>query len=362
VTGEARPDRSAGNARASLGTGSGGPSPHVAPVAEPLVVITTVAQCLRDGPDLDGSIEGALGVVREQLRLHSIQLVPVDGHAILAAGQPSESDLSLRKSAERALGAGGKPILDSGPDHSVLCLLAEDTRHPWVLCCRRGAEAPFAPDDVELLLVIGTVLSGWLDRVGLLDDLRDAEEDSMLGLATALASRDRYTGSHVGAVQLYADRLAQRLGLDEEARRAVRMGSILHDIGKIGVHDLILQKVGPLTDPEMRQMKMHTTMGAQIVERMRHLHRALPIVLHHHERWDGQGYPSGLKGEERPLGARIVAVVDSFHSMTSSRPYRKALSDAEALAELRRGSGVQFDPRIIDAFMTMHEQIEPGAG
>jgi HD-GYP domain-containing protein (c-di-GMP phosphodiesterase class II) len=95
---------------------------------------------------------------------------------------------------------------------------------------------------------------------------------------------------------------------------------------------------------------------------MRHLHRALPIVLHHHERWDGQGYPSGLKGEEIPLGARIVAVVDSFHSMTSTRPYRKALSDADALAELRRGAGFQFDPRIIEEFVAMLEELEPDAG
>jgi putative nucleotidyltransferase with HDIG domain len=222
-----------------------------------------------------------------------------------------------------------------------------------LLGCKRPAHYPFKQAEVELALVLGSVLAGWLDRMRLLSDLRDAEEDSLRALAATLASRDRYTGVHVDAVCIYADRLGQRLGLDDAARKALRMGSLLHDIGKIGVSDAILQKAGPLTEVEMMLMRQHTVIGAQIVRNVRRLEPALPVVLYHHERWDGRGYPSGLAGEEIPLGARIVSVVDSFHAMTSMRPYRKAHSEAEGVDELRRGIGAAYEPEIVLGFINL---------
>jgi putative nucleotidyltransferase with HDIG domain len=133
--------------------------------------------------------------------------------------------------------------------------------------------------------------------------------------------------------------------------RRILFGSLLHDIGKMGLRDDIINKPGPLTPEEWVQMKLHPVVGAQIVEKMEFLTGAIDIVRHHHESWDGKGYPDGLAGENIPLTARIVTVADSFDAMTTDRPYRKALTIAEALRRIEEGAGVQFDPRLAKVFV-----------
>lgn len=133
----------------------------------------------------------------------------------------------------------------------------------------------------------------------------------------------------------------------------MRYGGVLHDIGKIGVDEAIIRKPGPLTPEETAQMRRHPEIGAQIISQMRFARDVQPIILGHHEYWDGSGYPRGLKNEEIPVGARIITIVDAYDAMTTDRPYRAALSDAEAILRLKAGRGSQFDPEMLDVFLDL---------
>jgi putative nucleotidyltransferase with HDIG domain len=148
----------------------------------------------------------------------------------------------------------------------------------------------------------------------------------------------------------YSVFIANQLGLEVKEKENVKLAGLLHDIGKIGTHTEILRKVGELTEEDRRQIQQHPEVGANIISTVDHLAPLHPIILHHHERFDGTGYPGGLKGEAIPLGARIIAVADAFDAMTSARPYRPAKSKELAIAEMRSESGLQFDPRVLDAF------------
>jgi HD-GYP domain-containing protein (c-di-GMP phosphodiesterase class II) len=139
--------------------------------------------------------------------------------------------------------------------------------------------------------------------------------------------------------------------MDDAAVRDLRYGAAFHDIGKIAMPEAILNKPGPLTEDEYRTMQRHPVAGEQIIAPVEFLAGVRPIVRHEHERWDGGGYPDGLAGEAIPLGARIVFVCDAFHAMTSDRSYRRAMPRAEAVGELRRGAGSQFDPRVVAVFL-----------
>ena len=177
-------------------------------------------------------------------------------------------------------------------------------------------------------------------------------------LAAAVEARDPYTGGHLERVTHYALAIARSLGWTGERITEAEMGAILHDIGKIGIHDAILRKAGPLTDEEWVHMRSHPVIGTQILRGISFLEPVIPYVRHHHERWDGKGYPDGLAGENIPIGGRLIAVADAFDAMTSSRPYRPALPVDAALAELRSSTGRQLDPRIVEAFMSAYDRGE----
>lgn len=169
-------------------------------------------------------------------------------------------------------------------------------------------------------------------------------------LAAAVEARDPYTGGHIERVTTYCVAIARELGWDDKRIAQVEMGAALHDIGKIGVEDAILRKPSKLTMDEYRQMKAHPEIAARMLEGIDFLEPVIPYVLYHQERYDGMGYPYGLSGEEIPIEGRLVAVADGFDAMTSDRPYRASMSPEEAIAELRRCAGNQFDPQIVDAF------------
>ena len=175
--------------------------------------------------------------------------------------------------------------------------------------------------------------------------------DALRSLATAIDTRDDYTGGHVERVARYAAATGRELGLAGEALRALWIGALLHDVGKIGVSDAILKKPGALTAEEYAEMKRHPGIGGKVMDSSSFLRPGLPAVLHHQEHWDGTGYPSGLRGEEISLQGRIVAVVDCYDAIVTARPYRGAASEDDALAEIRACAGTQFDPAVVDAFV-----------
>src|SRR5512133_1827270 len=177
-------------------------------------------------------------------------------------------------------------------------------------------------------------------------------------LTGAIEARDPYTRGHSSRVTELAEAGARRLGWTEERIESLRLGGPLHDIGKLAVSHEVLHKEGRLDAKALAEIREHPKTGAKLLLRGAGLRAAIPYVLYHHERWDGSGYPSGKAGEEIPLEARLLAVADAFDAMTSDRPYRRALSQAEALAEVERCAGTQFDPRIAQIFLELFAEAE----
>jgi diguanylate cyclase (GGDEF)-like protein/putative nucleotidyltransferase with HDIG domain len=179
----------------------------------------------------------------------------------------------------------------------------------------------------------------------------NAQRDAIEALAVALLERDRYTGEHSEAVIEMSGAVARNLGLGPVEVERVRSAALLHDIGKVAIPDEILHKPGPLTDDEWRLMREHPVIGERILRVLPGMGTVARIVRHEHERWDGRGYPDGLAGEEIPLGSRIIIAADTYHAITSDRPYRAARSHSEAVEELTRCAGSQFDPTVTAALI-----------
>jgi putative nucleotidyltransferase with HDIG domain len=188
------------------------------------------------------------------------------------------------------------------------------------------------------------------------EEVRRSYRATLEALLAALDTRDTETEGHSERVAAYTMLIAQQLNLSEAELQHIEHGALLHDIGKIGVPDHILYKPGPLTPEEWEVMKQHPVIGYKMCMKIEMLRPAAPIVLHHHERWDGRGYPYGLNGAEIPLGARIFAIADTLDAMTSDRPYRKALSFAQAREEIERCAGSQFDPELVRVFLELPEE------
>ena len=173
----------------------------------------------------------------------------------------------------------------------------------------------------------------------------------LAALATAQAARDPSTAAHCARVTDLAARLAAWMGWDEVRLRTLAAGARLHDIGKVMISETILRKRGPLSPQELAEIRTHPSAGARLIRPVDTAAEALPYVLYHHERWDGSGYPTRRPGPDVPEGARLLAVVDAFDAMTSTRPYRRALPTFHALAEIERYAGSQFDPELAHAFL-----------
>jgi putative nucleotidyltransferase with HDIG domain len=179
--------------------------------------------------------------------------------------------------------------------------------------------------------------------------LQEAYESSLILLANAIEVRDSYTRGHVERVRDYALLMARHLGWKDQRLEDLRFAAILHDIGKIHVRESVLLKNGPLTDDEGGEIKKHPITGAEMVRNVPYLTAAIPAILHHHERWDGQGYPDKIAGESIPLMARIVAVADAFDAMTSNRSYQKVQSLESAYNKIVDASGTRYDPQVVQA-------------
>lgn len=250
-------------------------------------------------------------------------------------------------------------------------------RTEWVsipfifLTARRGREDIFAGKKLgaEDYLVkpvtrmeLSTTIRSRLARSQqlLLVQLEQAYESSLIMLANAIELRDQYTGIHVEKVRNHAAAIATQFGWNEKQLKRLHFGSILHDIGKIHIPESILRKPGPLNEAEWLEMKKHPVIGAEMIKDIPYLAPALPVIRHHHERWDGKGYPDGLARYEIPIEARIVSVADSLDAMCSRRPYHSALSLEQAYEEILRGEGTRYDPEVVQAFISAWDGISSG--
>ncbi len=187
-------------------------------------------------------------------------------------------------------------------------------------------------------------------------ELEDMFMSLLRAMVGALDAKSPWTRGHSERVARITETVARTMGLEEETVRDLHLSGLLHDIGKIGTYDALLEKPGPLTPEEFEVMKKHPAQGALILQNIKQLRRIVPYVRYHHERFDGRGYPEGLKGDEIPLPARILHAADSFDAMTSSRPYREAPGVLYAMREIERYSGVQFDPDVAHAFLALFEK------
>lgn len=301
-------------------------------------------------------------VMREAI----VRFVETEGHVALAACNGREAlTLALKELPDLVLLDVTMPDYDG---FEVCRRLKEEPRTALIPITmltvldapehrRRGIEAGAddfltKPFDERLLRVrIQSQL-----RTKRLTDQLERTESVIVALALAVEAKDMYTEGHLWRLAYYGEQLATAAGMGRDLRRAVWQGGLLHDIGKISVADSILRKPAPLTPEEYAQIKQHPECGARIIAPMRFAREVSPIVLGHHEHWDGSGYPCGLRGEEIPIGARIIAIVDAYDAMTTDRPYRRALSPERAVQRLRARSGVQWDPDLTALFIALIEQ------
>ncbi len=282
--------------------------------------------------------------------------------APIAVARRGADPLSVaRRSASRAARSGEAVLVadaaaDGGTFGSELATPIRIDGEPWgVLELVHGERDGFGFDDLLFAETIAAAIGAALHRCRLYAELEGTFMHTLAALSDALEAKDSYTAAHAREVADLAERTARELGVERDELRSIRHGALLHDIGKIGVSGEILGKTGPLSADEYEQIKQHTVVGSRMLERIPYFAAVHPFVRSSHERWDGGGYPDRLAGEEIPLGARVIAACDAFHAMISDRPYRAALDRDEAIAELRRNSGSQFDPAVIEALVALLE-------
>jgi len=242
------------------------------------------------------------------------------------------------------------------PNLPIVLVTGANTRDNLSEALMRGADGlvakPFTQDE------LGEAVANALDRANKSErDLRERLLAPTLtsALANAIEAREGGMRGHCERLTVLAMRLGLAFGLGEEEIETIRLGALLHDIGKIGIPDRVLLKPDVLTEEETDLMRTHTVIGDNLLEPIDLLAAVRPIVRHHHERWDGLGYPDGLSGEEIPLGARMMAVADAVEAMSARRVYREPLAEPEIVQELERGRGTQWDPKIVDVVLRLIE-------
>ncbi|MBI2569014.1 MAG: HD domain-containing protein [Candidatus Schekmanbacteria bacterium] len=298
-------------------------------------------------------------------------LPPADDPAV-AEAPPAARSIAFGRGLSGWVGANGLPLAINDyrhdprfpdfpelpgyvPDRALCVALPGKDRVAGVftLC---DAEQPFTRDDQELVTAFAdTVASAW-EACRAHERVRTGFQQTVLALAAAVESKDPYTHGHVERMAEYAYSIGEAIGFDALRLEALRFAAALHDVGMIGIRDEILLKRGKLTNEEYRQIQRHPQIGARIVSGIDNMEVAAAAILHHHERWNGSGYPDGLKGKEIPLEARILTIVDAFDAMTTTRPYSPALPVSRALQRLRQLEGIMFDPELVAVFSAIAER------
>lgn len=218
---------------------------------------------------------------------------------------------------------------------------------------KQGSDPQVSSYDTQLFEAAAGYIGAFLENASLYAQQRALFMGTIEAMAAAIEAKDRYTCGHAKRVSHLSERLAKAVGLPPEQCESIRISGLLHDVGKIGVPEAVLCKSGKLTDEEFAAIKLHPEMGHKILKDIAMLRSELPGVLHHHERWDGRGYPHKLSGEQIPLIARIMAIADTFDAMSSTRSYRSALPREKVLEEITRCGGTQFDPALAEAFVKL---------
>ena len=304
----------------------------------------------------------------------SVMLLDEKGEELrirLAHGlSPEIVESTTVKLGERVSGrvaATGEPVLIKGQEgddmDSSLCVpLLANQQVLGVLNIRTKTDgSDFTHQDLELAGQLANIAAAAIENASLHDELQALFLSTVSAMANSIDARDPYTKGHSERVTSYAVMIAEELKLSADELERLRYAGLLHDIGKIRIRDHILHKPGRLTDAEFREMKKHPEYGVEIMQPVKAFHTILPAMLHHHERYDGRGYPHGLAGEAIPLSARILCVADCFDAMTSDRPYRKGMPVADAVSELAKNKSTQFDPLLVDIFLNLVDRgkVEP---
>lgn len=248
----------------------------------------------------------------------------------------------------------GEPSLQS----YVVAPIAEGGhRAGWIISCNAQEGREFGTEEASLLASVGTILGTHARNIELYREHERLLVSFVRSMVCTLDAKDPYTRGHSERVARVARCIAVELGLSEQEVEDVHLSGILHDIGKIGIDDRVLRKPGRLTEEERLHIQEHPTIGYNILQGIENLRHVLPGVRHHHESWDGSGYPDGLRGNEIPQMARILAVADSYDAMGSDRPYRAGMPIEKVDAILREGAGEQWDPRVVDAYFRVRREV-----
>jgi putative nucleotidyltransferase with HDIG domain len=227
----------------------------------------------------------------------------------------------------------------------------------WLAVFNHLTDAEFGTVEANLLNTVAAILGIHSGNVELYRQQSDLLAGFVRAFTSAIDAKDPYTCGHSDRVASIAVRLAKELGCDEQMLNTLHLSGMLHDIGKIGINDDVLHKPGKLSNEEFQHIKTHVEIGSRILRDLNNLKDVMPVVLHHHESWDGGGYPENLEGEQIPIAARIVAVADAYDAMSSDRPYREGMSEEKIEQILRNGAGKQWDPEVIDAFFRAIDDI-----
>jgi len=219
----------------------------------------------------------------------------------------------------------------------------------------------FSREDLALFSAVSLKAGIAIDNARLYDDLRGLFYNTVETLVRTIQAKDQYTSGHSTRVSRYALLIADKLGLSTKEKHQLYLAAMLHDIGKIGVPDELLHRPGKLSEEEMERVRNHVQLGASMIEMLGEMHPIVPLIRHHHECWDGSGYPDGMKGEEIPLISRIISVADMYDAMTSDRPYRSRRSHQEAVDEIKSTTGSKLDPRVAEMFLQVLKEISPTA-
>jgi putative nucleotidyltransferase with HDIG domain len=330
-------------------------------------ILNQILHAASDLIDADASAIFLCGPDHETLR--------VGGHIGFSPEYVAAAQLALNDSAARAL-RKGRPVVvgEQGLTTEMLSAAAVREGIQSAACLPLGADGnivggldvcfkslhPFTEDEIDILGILAQQAAVAIHKahyVNKLEELNRSLDEANRGLLETLGAvidaYDVYTYGHSTQVAVYAEAIAEKMGLTRDEQAAVIKAALVHDIGKIGVVDSIFSKESAPTDEEWNLVQRHPIIGAEIVGRMKGLQELVPLVRHHHERWDGRGYPDGLEGEEIPLGARILALADSLDAMCSDRPYRRTRSFKEVMEEIAECSGTQFDPDVVKAFFAV---------